>query len=73
MKPTNYGKKRKSESDYEKGYKVGYTKGYTDGYEDGEKAGVKDAVKAFAYMNGEYGEGKVNNDGSTDAKDKNSD
>ena len=39
----------------------------------GEKAGMKDAVKAFAYMNGEYGEGKVNNDGSTDAKDKNSD
>lgn len=39
-------------------YKRGYTKGYLDGYAQGEKDGMATAIKAYAHMQGEYGEGK---------------
>jgi len=51
--------KKKTEVDEAtEAYKRGYTKGYLDGYEAGTKEGMKEAVKAFAYMQGDYGEGK---------------
>ena len=39
-------------------YNKGYSKGYLDGYDAGEKNGINITIKAFAHMNGDYGEGK---------------
>lgn len=41
-------------------YKRGYAKGYEDGYAAGEKDGMAVAIKAYAHMQGEYGEGDTN-------------
>ena len=41
-------------------YKRGYAKGYEDGYAAGEKDGMAVAIKAYAHMQGEYGEGDAN-------------
>ena len=47
-----------SKETLEEAYKRGYTKGYLDGYAQGEKDGMAMAIKAYAHMQGEYGEGK---------------
>lgn len=39
-------------------YNRGYSKGYLDGYTHGEKDGMATAIKAYAHMQGEYGEGR---------------
>lgn len=41
-------------------YKRGYAKGYEDGYAAGEKDGMAVAIKAYAHMQNEYGEGDAN-------------
>lgn len=43
-------------------YNRGYTKGYLDGYAQGEKDGMATAIKAYAHMHGEYGEGRKDTD-----------
>lgn len=45
-------------------YNRGYSKGYLDGYAQGEKDGMATAIKAYAHMQGEYGEGKKKTDGN---------
>ena len=50
-----------SKETIEEAYKRGYTKGYLDGYAAGEKDGMAVAIKAYAHMQGEYGEGKDTN------------
>lgn len=49
---------------YKQGYDTGYIKGRTDGYALGEKEGIRVTVQAFSQMKGEYGEGKIDNDGN---------
>lgn len=41
-------------------YHRGYAKGYEDGYAAGEKDGMAIAIKAYAHMSGNYGEGETN-------------
>lgn len=43
-------------------YKRGYAKGYEDGYAAGEKDGMAVAIKAYAHMQSEYGEGRKDTD-----------
>lgn len=37
----------------------GYDKGYSEGYSAGSREAMSETIKAFAHMNGDYGEGKV--------------
>lgn len=53
--------KRKTEiEEATEAFNRGYTKGYLDGFDAGQKEGMKAVIKAFAHMQGDYGEGKLN-------------
>ena len=70
-------RKKYQYDDIEEAYKEGYRKGHLEGrklgYEEGYKAGEKDgiliAIRGYAHMNGDYGEGKSDN-GNEDRTDK---
>lgn len=59
-----FKKKRAEELNeaYSRGYRDGQKKGFEEGRAYGEKIGIELAVKGFAHMSGDYGEGKVNDD-----------
>ena len=54
--------KRMLKETLEEAYNRGYAKGYLDGYAQGEKDGMATAIKAYAHMRGEYGEGRKDTD-----------
>ena len=57
-KATSEEKSKEREKELMRSFTKGYDKGYTDGYDKGSKEAMKETVKAFAHMNGDYGEGR---------------
>lgn len=51
-------KEEENEEMYSQVFLKGYDKGYSEGYSVGSREAMSDTIKAFAHMNGDYGEGR---------------
>lgn len=52
---------KEKEEVYSQVFLKGYDKGYSEGYSVGSREAMSETIKAFAHMNGDYGEGKESN------------